>query len=174
VPRRALDSRDVDEIVGALVTEHRERWSRTVPTAQSAQALVEAALVLPLVLAVLFGTIALSRLVQAQTAVIAVAHEAARAGALASGQDDAIRRMRQRSDLVAPGLGLDPHAMVLGWDVTGFARPDGRVTATVRYTIDWHDLPLVGWTPAPTVRAEHVEWVDPFRSGVAATEGARP
>src|SRR5439155_9921819 len=142
--------------------------------AQSAQALVEVALTLPLILSLVLGTVALSRIVQAQTAVVAVAHEAARAGALASDPDDAVSRMRRRVDLVAPGFGLDPRAVVLDWDVSTFARDRGHVVVTVRYTVDLRDLPLAGWVPAPDVRAEHVEWLDPFRSGLSALDGSVP
>jgi hypothetical protein len=48
------------------------------------------------------------------------------------------------------------------------------VVATVRYIVDLADLPLVGWVPAPAVRAEHVEWLDPFRGGLSALDGSLP
>ena len=35
-------------------------------------------------------------------------------------------------------------------------------------------LPLAGWAPSPVVRAEHVEWVDPFRGGMGLPEGTEP
>src|SRR5207245_7229531 len=105
VPRQALPAVEVDQLVGALLSETDDSPFHSVPAAQSAQALVELALMLPLVLAIVFGTVALSRLIQAQTAVVAVAHEAARAGSLGVSAEDAVRRMRQRVELVAPGLG---------------------------------------------------------------------
>jgi hypothetical protein len=176
VPQRGLEPREVEEVVDALLLEGRERGQQVLPASQSAQALVELALALPMVLALLFGTIALSRVVQAQTAVVAVAHEAARAGALAAGPDDAVDRMRQRADLVAPGLGLDPRAVLLDWDVSTFARvrDRGHVMAIVRYAVDLRDLPLVGWVTTPVVRAEHVEWIDPFRSGIPIADETNP
>jgi hypothetical protein len=73
--------------------------------------------------------------------------------------------MRERASLVAPGLGLDAGAVVLDWDVTRFGQDPGKVVASVRYPLDFRDLPLLGWIPLPAVHAEHVEWVDPFRSG---------
>jgi hypothetical protein len=170
VPRRALGADEVDAVVDALLVEGQARGFIVDLAEQSAQALVEVALVLPLVLALLFGTLALSRVVQAQTAVVAIAHEAARAGALATGPDDAVERMRRRVDLVAPGLGIDPRLLVLDWDVSTFSRDRGHVVAGVRYPLDWSGLPFGGWIPAPAVRAEHVEWVDPFRAGIAVTE----
>ncbi len=174
VPQRPLQPDEVEAVVDALLVEGQERRLAVAENAQSAQALVEAALALPVVLSLLFGTLALSRVVQAQTAVVAVAHEAARAGALASSADDAVNRMRRRVDLVAPGFGLDAHSLVLEWDVSTFGRDRGHVVATVRYTVDLGDLPLAGWVPAPAVRAEHVEWLDPFRSGLSELDGSVP
>jgi hypothetical protein len=118
------------------------------------------------VLGLLFGTVVLSRIVQAQTAVVAVANEAARAGALADTPAHAVERMQQRADEVAPGLGLDPRTLVLQTDVSQFARRDGRVVATARYTVELGSLPFANWVPEPAVQAEHVEWVDPFRGGI--------
>ncbi|HEV7661941.1 MAG TPA: NERD domain-containing protein [Chloroflexota bacterium] len=172
-PRRALQPREIDGIVAVLLSAGQSRAPRVIAQAQSAQALVEAALALPIVVALLFGTLALSRVVQAQTAVTAVAHETARAGALAMTADDAVERMRTRASLVAAGLGLDPHAVTLDWDVAAFSQDRGRVVAAIGYAVDLRDLPLLGWTLSPTVRAEHVEWVDPFRSGMAPSDGDR-
>ncbi len=135
-PRRPLQPADVDAVVDALLIEADER-RQPVHRAQSAQALVEVALTLPVVLTLLFGTLALSRIVQAQTAVVA-------------------------------------GAVVLDWDVSTFGRDRGQVTATVRYVVDLTDLPIAGWVPAPAVRAEHVEWLDPFRSGLNQLDGSLP
>jgi Nuclease-related domain/TadE-like protein len=174
VPRQVLQAGDVDRLVGALLAEAEAGPIRVVPAAQSAQALVECALILPLVLALLFGTVALSRVIQAQTAVVAVAHEAARAGSLAASGADAVARMRQRARLVAPGLGLDPQAVELEYDVSRFALDPGQVVALVHYPVDLHDVPLAGWAPPPVVHAEHVEWVDPFRAGSRLNVEAGP
>jgi hypothetical protein len=172
VPQRGLEATDVDQVVDALLVEGGQRPGlQSVPSersAQSAQALVEVALVLPVVLALVFGTLAVSRLIQAQNAVIAIAHEAARAGALGDSPDDAVDRMRRRIDVVAPGLGVDPRALELAWDVSTFNKERGHVVASVRYAVSLGDLPLAGWVPPPAVQAEHVEWVDPFRSGMSA------
>jgi hypothetical protein len=174
VPRQALQASEVDRLVGALLAEADESPLHLVPAEQSAQALVELALMLPLVLAIVFGTVALSRLIQAQTAVVTVAHEAARAGSLAVSAEDAVARMQHRVELVAPGLGLDPRAVELAYDVSTFTRDPGQVVAVVRYPLDLHDLPLAGWVAPPVVRAEHVEWVDPFRAGSRLNVEAAP
>jgi hypothetical protein len=164
-PQRWLQPGEVDLVAHALLEEANAR--RDTPARQSAQALIELALVLPLVLVLVFGTIALSRAVQTQAAVVAVAHEVARAGALGRSPRDAVDRMGERMRLVAPGLGLNPRDIILDWDVTRFGDDPGEVVASVRYPLDYRDLPLSGWIPLASVRAVHVEWVDPFRSGVS-------
>jgi hypothetical protein len=133
---------------------------------RSAQAVVELALALPIVLALLFGTLALSRIVQAHSAIVILAHEVARAGALGSSSTDAVARMRQRAPEVAPGLGLDAETLRVLPTVSGIARGEGRVVATVLYRVSLADLPVLGWAPPPELRADHLEWVDPFRAGI--------
>jgi Nuclease-related domain/TadE-like protein len=162
-PRRLLQAPEVDAVVSVLVAESQ---GQPQPMARSAQALVEIAIGLPLVLGLLFGTVALSRILQAQTAVVALVHEVARAGALANSATDARARMQHRLVDVAPGLGLDAGQVELECDVSQFARRDGRVVASASYTVDLGNLPFVDWLPPPAVRAEHVEWVDPFRAGI--------
>jgi hypothetical protein len=164
-PRRGLQTHEVDAVVAALLDERRAdlAW----PTRQSAQALAELAIVLPVVLALVFGTLLVSRIVQARSAAIAVAHEAARAAALANSPSEAIDRMRQRADLVAPGLGLDPHRLMLSWDLSHFDGDPSEVVARVEYPVNLGDLPIVGGAPTLLVQAEHIEWLDPFRSGLS-------
>ena len=164
-PRRRLAPAEVDQILAALLDEGRVGGT-VVELRHSAQALVELVLLVPVVLALLFGTVALSRIVQARTAVIGVAQEAARAAALANNPLDATVRMRERANLVAPGLGLNVGALVLSWDVSRFQHDPGEVVARVDYPVDLGDLPMIGGLPAVVVHAEHAEWVDPFRSGV--------
>jgi TadE-like protein len=169
-PRRRLQPSEVDAVVEALLEEARVR-DKDGRLRRSAQALVEMALLLPVVLALVFGTIAISRIVQTRTAVIAVAQEAARAAALASSPTDASARMRARATLVAPGLGLDARTLVLGWDLSQFAADPGEVVALVEYPVEFGDLPLIGDLPALVVRASHTEWLDPFRSGISGEGG---
>ena len=168
VPQRPLQPREVEEVVGVLLVEGQERTPQVIQRAQTAQALVEVALALPVVLALLFGTLAISRVVQAQTAVVAVAHEAARAAALGNSPEDAVQRMRQRVDVVAPGLGLDPRAVVLDWDVSRFTATRGQVVATVRYRVDLGDLPVAGWVRCP--RCGLNTWSGSTRSAVGSPE----
>jgi hypothetical protein len=160
-PRRRLESAEVDAICEVLVSEAHGRT-----LARSAQALVEMALVLPIVLALVLGTVALSRVVQAQTAIVAVAHEVARAGALGSTRTDALERMRARVAEVTPGLGLDSRLLEMRPDVSEFGRVDGRVVANVTYRIDLREVPVFGWAPPPVIHAQHIEWIDPYRGGI--------
>jgi Nuclease-related domain/TadE-like protein len=162
VPRRRLQPREVEGIVGSLLAEMRQ--GQAEPARHTAQAMVEMALLLPLVLVMIFTTLSISRIVQAETSVISVAHEAARAGALAQNSSEAVMRMRQRAAVVADGLGLNPDQLRVRWDLTHFADDPGEVQATASYRVDLSDLPVVGGVITPTVTAEHVEWVDPFRS----------
>lgn len=168
-PRRKLQPDEVDAIVAALLLEAQQ--GRSLPIRHAAQSLVELTVLLPVVLVLVFGTIGVSRYVQTQSAVVAVAHEAARAGALASSPADAIERMRLRTVQAAPGLGLDARALVLEWDLTRFGDNPGQVQVLLTYPVAFGDLPIVGGLFPTLVRAEHVEWVDPFRSGVGPQPG---
>jgi hypothetical protein len=162
VPRRPLHAREVDQLASTLLGAMR------VPrpfALQRAQAVVELALVLPVLLGLVFGVVALSRVVQAQLALVAVVEETARAGALADQQAQAAPRGIQRGAAVAVGYGLRPQQLRLQVDATGFAS-SGRVLATGRYVVGLDDVPVLGWTPVTTLSAEHEEWVDPYRSGV--------
>jgi hypothetical protein len=110
--------------------------------------------------------VALSRVVQAHAAVVAVAHEAARAGALGASPADAVRRSLDRAQQVAAGLALDRDRLDVAADVSGYARRRGRVLASATYEVSLGDLPLVGRAPSVSVRAEHVEWLDSYRGGL--------
>jgi hypothetical protein len=169
IPRRKLESQEVDEIVSALLAEARN--GHGILSQQSAQALVELAISLPVVLLLTFVTLGVSRVVQAHSAVIAVAHEAARAGALASNPSDAVLRLQARAAIVATGLGLDPRLLQVQWDVSRFSKSPGQVEVEVQYPVDLGDLPMIGSSIAPVLHAEHIEWIDPYRSGVPPQAG---
>ncbi|MBV9355024.1 MAG: NERD domain-containing protein [Chloroflexi bacterium] len=162
VPRRVLHPRDVDQLASTLLGAMRAPRPFAL---QRAQAVVELALVLPLLLGLVFGVVALSRLVQAQLALVAVVEETARAGALADQQGQVAPRGIQRGTSLAAAYGLHPQQLQLHVDASGFAS-SGRVLASGRYVVGLDDLPALGWTPAAALSAEHEEWVDPYRSGV--------
>jgi hypothetical protein len=58
--------------------------------------------------------------------------------------------------------------VTVGWDLSHFNNQPGLVDVTVEYPVDFGDLPRFGGMFPTTARAEHVEWVDPFRGGVTA------
>jgi len=169
-PRRALEGQEIIDIAAALLQERR----KGLLLKRSAQAVVELVLALPVLLALVFGILALSRIVQAHSALVTVAHEVARAGALGTSPRDALVRMHARTAEVTPGLGLDAAALDVASDASAFVGPDGRVVAVARYVVDLTDLPIVGWTPPLSLRVEHTEWVDPFRAGIRRALESEP
>jgi hypothetical protein len=164
-PRRALKPREVDQLVDVVLAEVAPVRAPSLQHAP-AQAVVETALALPLMLALALGIVALSRVVQAQTALVGVVHEAARSGALANTPGEATLVGVRRGDDVAAGYGLQPDRLQLSVDAGAFISA-GRVTVDGSYRVQVDDLPVLGWAPSVTVSARHEEWVDPYRSGVA-------
>jgi hypothetical protein len=126
------------------------------------QAFVEAALVLPVLLLLVFGVAAVGRLTLAQSSVSAVAREAARAAAGASSGPEAVARGLDRGRAVAEGYGLAAGALELELDADAFGR-GGWVQARARYTVRLSDLPLLGWT-AVRVQADDRERVERYQS----------
>jgi hypothetical protein len=136
---------------------------------QRGQALVETALVVPLVLLLVFGVIGVGRLTRAQMAVSAVAREAARAGALASTAGEAGEWGMSRGQEVAAGYALGNGSLDLRVEPGAFDR-GGQVRASARYTVELEDLPLMNWVRVP-VAGSHVERVDLYRSRWAPETG---
>jgi Flp pilus assembly protein TadG len=129
------------------------------------QAVLELALVLPLLLLLAFGSIGVGRVVQAQMAVSAAAREAARQAALAplppgGSAADAKQAGEARGQAVASGYGL--RAAVVTVDTSGFDA-GSWVRADVTYAVSESDLPLLKWTSF-SLHDSHLERVDPYRS----------
>ena len=137
---------------------------------ERASALVEVALVLPLLLVLAFGVVGVSRVVQARMGVCAVVREAARAGALAQEPGEAVARGLATGRNVAAGYGLTNGSLALSVDAGGFGR-GGSVRANAGYIVSLGDLPLLGWASVNVV-SEHVERIDLYRS--QWTSGGRP
>jgi Flp pilus assembly protein TadG len=129
---------------------------------QRAQALVETALAAPIILLLALGLVAGTRVTQAQMGVMAVAREAARAGALASSPATAATQGFSRGQQVAAGYGLAASALGLNVDASGFSR-GGQVRAVASYTVQLADIPLFGVAQVP-LSSQHVEVVDPYRA----------
>jgi hypothetical protein len=142
-----------------------DRWrSRTwrPPAAQRGQALVETALVLPVLLLLAFGVVGATRLTQARMEVSAVAREAARAAALTDDAAEATSRGLARGHDVAAGYGLANGSLEVMLEPGSFER-GAPVRATARYEVALGDLPLLGWARVSIAR-EHVERTDLYRS----------
>ena len=127
-------------------------------------AAVETALVLPVLLLLAFGVAGAGRVVHAQSAVSAVAREAAASGAAASSPQEAVERASERGRAVADGYHLTNGSLALRIVPARFDREAGdAVGVTARYELLLNDLPLLGWARVP-VASTHVAYVDPYRS----------
>ena len=128
------------------------------------QALVETALVLPLLLFLAFGVLGVARVTQARMEVSDVAREAARAGAMASTPGDALDAAMSRSQAVAAADHLDRRRLRVTADLGQF-QPGGIVQVGASYDVSLADLPFfVGITIS--VASVHRERIDPYRSRV--------
>lgn len=134
--------------------------------ASAGQALVETALVVPLLLVITLGVVGIGRLTQTQMAVSAVAREAARSGALQDNQRDAHDIGVQRGYDVGQGYNLRRPPLKVDVDASKFGRC-GSVTASVSYPLDLSDLPLIGVAQF-TLQSSHTEPVDGYRSQVTS------
>ena len=126
------------------------------------QALIETALVIPMLLVLAFGVVGVGRVTQAQLAVSAAAREAARVGALADDAAQAREQGRSQGEKVAQGYGLTGDSFTITVDAGSFER-GGKVRAAARYEVALDDLPLLSWARVP-VASEHVERIDLYRS----------
>jgi hypothetical protein len=123
---------------------------------------VELALVIPLLLFLAFGVVAVGRVTDAQMRVSAVAREAARAAALASDPGEAASQGMTRGQEVAVGYHLGDGSLQLAVGAGDFNR-GGTVQASAHYTVSLDDLPLLGWAHV-TVGSTHLERIDLYRS----------
>lgn len=131
-----------------------------------AQALLEFALVLPLLVGILVATLLLARVLWSYQVVWALAGEAARAGALGATADDADQRARNRAGEMAEDASLDRRRFTVDVDTERFGR-GGWVSVTASYEV----LPLAPIGPLANagtwvVDAQTQEPVDRYRSGV--------
>jgi hypothetical protein len=138
-----------------------ESVGRTLPgraRPRAGQALVELALVLPLLLFLAFAVVGAGRIVQAQLGVGAVAREAARAGV--SGRSAPAGQAR--GEEVGRGYALSNGSLAVLVDGGRFAS-GGQVRAVASYEVRFDDLPLLGWARV-RVRGEALEAIDLYRS----------
>ena len=138
----------------------RERRGR--PRAQRGQALLEAALVLPLLLFLAFCVVAAGRVTQAKIGVSAVAREAARAAAQSDNAADAVRAGQMRAADVATGYNLEADHLAVTIDA-GSMEPGDTARTVASYEVGFDDLPLLGWAHLRLTSSSQ-ERVDLYRS----------
>ncbi len=129
---------------------------------ESGQALVEAALAIPVLLVLAFGVVAVGRITEAKIAVQAAARESSRALAVAPSEEQGIGDALSAGESVAGGYGLDGSQLTIELDSGGFSR-GGTVTSEVRYNVSLSDLPLLSFLDVD-VGASHSERIDIYRS----------
>src|SRR5437867_2071168 len=100
----------------------RQAIARIAASGRRGSALIETALVLPMLLFLAFGVIGVGRITQARMAVDAVTHETARSAAIASDSGSALNQGLARGQAVASGYGLTNGSLRLSLDVGQFDR----------------------------------------------------
>ncbi|MPZ50276.1 MAG: hypothetical protein GEU75_13430 [Dehalococcoidia bacterium] len=134
---------------------------RLLRTGETGQALVEAALLLPVLLIMVFGVVAVGRVVQAKIAVEAAAREASRTLASAASEQEGLAASVETGRSVAEGYGLSGERLTVDVASNGFTR-GGRVSAEVSYSVVL-SLPLINLADV-VVSSTHTERVDLYRS----------
>lgn len=132
-----------------------KRWERGT-------ALVELALVLPVLLFMIFGILAAGRVVQAKIAVQAAAREASRTLATAPSEAQGLADSVVTGRSVAEGYGLSPERLTVEANANGFQR-DGTASAVVTYSVSLAGLPLLD-SAGIVVSSTHTERIDLYRS----------
>ncbi len=128
--------------------------------ADRGQALVEAALVLPLMLVLVLGVFAVGVVGRTDAALLAVSQEAARAAATATDPTEAAAHGVARGVQVADGYRLRDATVTV--DARDF-RPGGRVRADATVRVSLAFIPIFGPSEL-TLRHQHAEPIDPFRN----------
>ena len=139
---------------------------RRAAAGESGGVLVEAALVIPVVLAVALGVVMAGRVVHAQVGVGAVAREAGRTLAQAPSAQQGLADARSRALAVAEGHGLEAGELDVVLEAGAFRR-GGTVRARVSYRVALGDLPLLGRVDV-TVTGSHAERVGLYRGRTQA------
>jgi Flp pilus assembly protein TadG len=129
---------------------------------ESGQALVETAIVLPVLLVLVFGVVMAGRVVHAKIAVQSAAREAGRELATAPSEEEGLTAADEAARSAADGYGLSPDGLLVELEPNGFER-GGTVMATVSYEVGLGGLPLIDALDI-TVSSSHSEHVEPYRS----------
>ena len=129
---------------------------------ESGQALVEAALVLPVILLVVFGVVMAGRVTHAKVAVQASAREASRALATAASEQQGLADAAEAGRSTAEGYGLGAERLTVDASSNGFER-GGTASAEVTYRVPLGGLPLLNQVDI-SVSSTHTERIDLYRS----------
>ena len=129
---------------------------------ESGQAMVEAAITVPVLLLVVFGVVAIGRITDAKVAVQAAAREASRTLAVAPSEEQGMADALEAGRTAALGYGLAEERLTIDVDANGFVR-GGEVTADVSYSVPLSDLPLLSFFQVE-VTSSHTEQVELYRS----------
>ena len=142
------------------------RWNRGAHfgglSGESGQAMVEAAIAVPVLLMLVFGVVAIGRITDAKVAVQAAAREASRTLAVAPSEEQGINDAVDAGRAAALGYGLAEERLTIDVDVNGFVR-GGEVSADVSYSVPLSDLPLLSFFEVE-VSSNHTAQVELYRS----------
>ena len=142
------------------------RWNRRVRlrgmSGESGQAMVEAAIAVPVLLMLVFGVVAIGRSTDAKVAVQAAAGEASRTLAVAPSEEQGMNDALDAGLAAASGYGLAEERLTIDVDANGFVR-GGEVSADVSYVVPLSDLPLLSFFEVE-VSSSHTELVEMYRS----------
>jgi hypothetical protein len=130
------------------------------------QALLELALVVPVLLMLVGMTVLAGRVLQARAGIAAAGREAGRAYAESTGAGPGFTRAVSRAREVASGYRLAPGRFDVAIGDEGFAR-GGAVTVRTAYAVPVDDIPLASvfaGGPSVTVRYDHRERIELYRS----------
>ena len=142
------------------------RWIRKARlrglSGESGQAMVEAAIAVPVLLLLVFGVVAVGRITDAKVAVQAAAREASRTLAVAPSEEQGTTDALEAGRTTALGYGLAEERLTIDVDANGFVR-GGEVSADVSYSVPLSDLPLLSFFEVE-VNSSHTEQVELYRS----------
>lgn len=122
--------------------------------ASHGSALLETALVAPVLLLIVFAVIGIGRVTQARAGVAATARECARAAAHSGSKGEAAFNGYYRAGEAAAGYGLTNGTLLATLDLGRFAAGE-TVSCGVSYTAELSDLPLLGWARVTIASSGH-------------------